>query len=81
MISGNENFVFKFNEIEYFEIKIQSIFFIFLFLFILKNIYLIFYYWWIAKFTWMTYSTQVYIYLKDIFQTISFFLKKNNLLN
>ena len=33
MISGNENFVFKFNEIEYFEIKIQSIFFIFIFIY------------------------------------------------
>ena len=59
--------------------QIQSIFLIFLFLFITKNIYLIFYYWWISKFTWTTYSGSSNYLLKRYLSNNFVFFKKNSI--
>ena len=79
IISGDQNFVFVFKGIKYFEMQIQSIFLIFLFLFITKNIYLIFYYWWISKFTWTTYSGSSNYLLKRYLSNNFVFFKKNSI--
>ena len=79
IIGGDQNFVFVFKGIKYFEMKIQSIFLIFLFLFITKNIYLIFYYWWISKFTWTTYSGSSNYLLKKYLSNNFLFFKKTNI--
>lgn len=64
--------------IKYFEISIQDVFFIFIFLFILKNIYLVFYYWWISKFTWNIYSSLSIYLLRKYLSKDFYFFKKNN---
>lgn len=78
IISSGENYSLIFRGIKYFEMPVQNVFYIFMFLFILKNIYLVFYYWWVSKFSWNIYSSSsIYLLKKYLFNDFSFF-KKND---
>ena len=81
IMSSDQNYNFVFKGVKYFEMPTQNIFFIFMFLFILKNIYLVFYYWWISKFTWNIYSSSSIYLLRKYLSNDFFFLKKMMLLN
>ncbi len=78
IMSSDQNYNFVFKGVKYFEMPTQNIFFIFMFLFILKNIYLVFYYWWISKFTWNIYSSSSIYLLRKYLSNDFFFFKKND---
>ena len=78
IMNGNDNFSLVIKEIKYFELPIKNIFFIFIFLFFIKNIYLVFYYWWISKFTWNIYSSSSKYLLKKYLSNNFYFFKKND---
>ena len=78
IMNGNDNFSIVIKEIKYFELPIKNIFFIFIFLFFIKNIYLVFYYWWISKFTWNIYSSSSKYLLKKYLSNNFYFFKKND---
>ena len=77
LMNGNENFSLIIKETKYFELPITNVFYIFVFLFIIKNIYLVFYYWWISKFTWNIYSISSKYLLKKYLSNSFVFFKKN----
>ena len=78
IMNGNDNFSLVIKDIKYFELPIKNIFFIFIFLFFIKNIYLVFYYWWISKFTWNIYSSSSKYLLKKYLSNNFYFFKKND---
>lgn len=78
IMSSGQNYSFVLKSVKYFEIPIQNIFIIFIFLIILKNIYLVFYYWWISKFTWDIYSSSSIYLLRKYLSNDFFFFKKND---
>ena len=77
LMNGNENFSLIIKETKYFELPTTNVFYIFVFLFIIKNIYLVFYYWWISKFTWNIYSISSKYLLKKYLSNSFVFFKKN----
>ena len=79
LMSGELNFSFSFKGTEYFEIPMQNLFFIFILLFLIKNAYLVFYYWWISKFTWNIYSGSSRYLLNKYLSNNFYFFKKNNI--
>ena len=78
IVSSGENYSLVLGGIKYFETPIQNIFFIFMFLFILKNVYLVFYYWWVSKFSWNIYSSSSIYLLSKYLSNEFFFFKKND---
>ncbi len=78
LMNGNDNFSLIIKETKYFELPITNFFYIFVFLFIIKNIYLVFYYWWISKFTWNIYSISSRYLLKKYLSNSFVFFKKND---
>ena len=78
LMNGNENFSLIIKETKYFELPITNVFYIFVLLFVIKNIYLVFYYWWISKFTWNIYSISSKYLLKKYLSNNFVFFKKND---
>ena len=56
----------------------QNLFFVFILLFFIKNVYLVFYYWWVSKFTWNIYSGSSRYLLNKYLANDFYFFKKND---
>ena len=79
LMSGDLNFSFSLKGKEYLEISMQNLFFIFILLFFIKNVYLVFYYWWVSRFTWSIYSGSSRYLLNKYLANDFYFFKKNDM--
>ena len=77
LMSGDLNFSFSYKGTKYFEMPMQNLFLIFMLLFFIKNVYLVFYYWWISKFTMNIYSSSSRYLLNKYLANDFYFFKKN----
>ena len=78
-MSGDLNFSFSLKGKEYLEISMQNLFFIFILLFFIKNVYLVFYYWWVSNSHGIYTQVPADICLINILLMIFIFLKKNDM--